>query len=138
MSLKSLTYTSHASLDLDAADVERIQRTARELNALDGTTGLLIFNGTHFLQVIEGTPEAIDDLVERLRRDPRHHGLEIRDQRSIEERSFPSWSMELVHVSSDYFEAQDRLSRCLPESLRPVVRDRIVKMTEAISGDVNL
>jgi hypothetical protein len=54
MSLKSLTYTSLARLDLEAGDLEAIQRTAREVNALEGITGLLIFNGTHFLQIIEG------------------------------------------------------------------------------------
>ena len=94
MSLKSLTYTSLGRLDLAATDIEAIHHTARELNALDGVTGLLIFNGTHFLQIIEGAPDAIDELVERLRRDQRHSGLEIRDQNEVEQRSFPDcrWS----------------------------------------------
>jgi hypothetical protein len=136
MSLKSLTYTSLARLDLEAGDLEAIQRTAREVNALEGITGLLIFNGTHFLQIIEGSPEAIDDLVERLRRDPRHNGFEIRDERTIDERSFPDWSMELVRVSASYFEAKDTVSDRLPDATAPDVRDRVVRMTEAISGTV--
>jgi hypothetical protein len=136
MSLKSLTYTSLARLDLDAGDLEAIHRTAREVNALEGITGLLIFNGTHFLQIIEGSPEAIDDLVERLRRDPRHNGFEIRDERAIEQRSFPDWSMELVRVSASYFEAKDTVSDRLPDATAPDVRDRVVRMTEAISGTV--
>ena len=107
MALKSLTYTSLARLDLTARDIEAIHRTARDVNSIEGITGLLIFNGTHFLQIVEGSPLAIDDLVERLRRDPRHSGIEIRDQRSIDERSFPDWSMELVRVSAGYFEARD-------------------------------
>ena len=74
MSLKSLTYTSLARLDLDAGELEAIHRTAREMNALEGITGILIFNGTHFLQIIEGARDAIDELLERLRRDPRHSG----------------------------------------------------------------
>ena len=81
MDLTSLTYTSLARLDLETSDLEEIHRSARELNALDGITGLLIFNGTHFLQIVEGTHEAIDDLSRRLRRDPRHSGLEVRDER---------------------------------------------------------
>jgi hypothetical protein len=136
MSLKSLTYTSLARLDLDAGDLEAIHRTAREVNALEGITGLLIFNGTHFLQIIEGSPEAIDDLVERLRRDPRHNGFEIRDERAIEQRSFPDWSMELVRVSASYFAAKDTVSDRLPDATAPDVRDRVVRMTEAISGTV--
>jgi hypothetical protein len=98
MDLTSLTYTSLARLDLQTSDLEDIQRSARELNALDGITGLLVFNGTHFLQIIEGAHDAIDDLLERLRRDPRHSGLEVRDERKVKERSFPDWSMELVRV----------------------------------------
>jgi hypothetical protein len=137
MSLKSLTYTSLARLDLTAEDLEAIHRTAREVNALEGITGLLIFNGTHFLQIVEGAPEAIDDLIERLRRDTRHHHVEIRDTRDADERSFPDWSMELVRVSASYFEARDKVSDRLPISVDDHVRDRVFKMTEAISGNVS-
>ena len=138
MSLKSLTYTSRASLDLEVGDLEEIHRTAREVNALEGITGLLIFNGTHFLQIVEGAPEAIDDLVQRLRRDPRHLGVEIRDERAVEQRSFPSWSMELVRVSASYFEARETVSDHLPETVGPEIRNRVIGMTEAISGTVQL
>ena len=138
MSLKSLTYTSFARLDLDASDLESIHRTARELNALDGITGLLIFNGTHFLQIVEGSPRAIDDLVERLRRDPRHSGFEIREERMIESPSFPDWTMELVRVSASYFEAKETVAERLPGGVPSVVRDRILKMTESISRTIQL
>lgn len=136
MSLKSLTYTSLARLDLTAEDLDAIHRTAREANALEGISGVLVFNGTHFLQIIEGAPNAIDELLERLRRDPRHSGLEVRDEREVEERSFGSWSMELVRVSGSGFEARETLAACLPGTIPPDVRDRIIKMTEAISGTV--
>ena len=136
MPLKSLTYTSLARIDLETADLEAIHRTAREVNALEGITGLLIFNGTHFLQVLEGAPNAIDDLVERLRRDPRHSGLEVRDARMVEQRSFPDWSMELVRVSAGYFEAKDEVADRLPATVAPEVRDRIGRMTETISTTV--
>jgi hypothetical protein len=136
MPLKSLTYTSLARLDLEASDLEAIHRTAREVNALEGITGLLIFNGTHFLQILEGAPNAIDELVDRLRRDPRHSALEVRDQRSIEQRSFPDWSMELVRVSASYFEAKDTVAGKLPEATASDVRERVIRMTEGISGTV--
>lgn len=134
MPLKSLTYTSLARLDLEAGDLEAIHRTAREVNALEGITGLLIFNGTHFLQIVEGAPHAIDDLVDRLRRDPRHNGVEVRDERMVERRSFPDWSMELVRVNASYFEAKDTVSERLPDDTASDVRDRVIRMTEAISG----
>ena len=125
MDLRSLAYTSHAALDLQATDLESIHRAARESNALNGVTGLLVFNGTHFLQVIEGAEAALDDLLERLRRDRRHSGLEVHDERTIENRSFPDWSMELVRVESSYFEAKETITCRIPANLAPEMRDRI-------------
>lgn len=138
MDLKSLTYTSFARLDLTADDLAAIQRTARELNALDGISGLLIYNGTHFAQIIEGSRSAIDDLAERLRRDPRHSGLEVRDERALEQRSFPDWTMELARVKSSYFEARASIAERLPASVPEAVRERLFAMTELISGVVEM
>lgn len=133
MNLTSLTYTSLARLDLETSDLEAIHRSAREANALDGITGLLVFNGTHFLQIIEGAPDAIEDLVERLRLDPRHSGFEIRDQHSVEARSFPDWSMELVRVNASYFRARDTIAERLPATVPEAIRARLFRMTELIS-----
>ena len=138
MDLKSLTYTSLARLDLGAEDLNAIHRTARELNSLDGITGLLVFNGTHFLQIVEGAEQAIDDLVERLRRDPRHTGLEVRDERKVEGRSFPGWSMELVRVNADFFEARQAIQHCVPAAVPADVRERLYRMTELISGTIQI
>jgi Sensors of blue-light using FAD len=138
MNLKTLTYTSLASLDLTSDDVDSILQTARAANALDGITGLLVFNGTHFMQVVEGAPNAIDDLVDRLRRDPRHSGVEIRDERAINERFFPDWTMELVRVKSRYQDASLELRNALPDALPIHVSDKLVAMTSSISGVVQL
>lgn len=133
MKLTSVTYTSLSRLDLQTTDLEDIHRTARELNALDGVTGLLVFNGTHFLQIIEGAESAIDELVERLRKDSRHTGFEIRDQRKVDARSFPDWSMELVRVNAGYFEARDTIADRLPDTVPEAIRARLFRMTELIS-----
>ena len=138
MDLKSLTYTSLAKLDLSADDLHAIHRTAQELNSIDGITGLLVFNGTHFLQIIEGADPAIDDLLARLRRDPRHSGLEVRDERKVESRSFPDWSMELVRVKASYFEATETIKDRIPPTVADNVRDRLYRMTELISGTIQL
>jgi hypothetical protein len=133
MHYTSVTYTSLARLDLQETDLEDIHRTAREQNALDGITGLLVFNGTHFLQIIEGSENAIQDLIERLRKDPRHTGFEIRDRRKIDARSFPDWSMELVRVKASYFDARDTIADRIPESVPVAIQARLFRMTELIS-----
>ena len=133
MSFTTVTYTSLARLDLQDTDLEDIHRSARDHNALDGVTGLLVFNGTHFLQIIEGSEQAIEDLVERLRKDQRHTGFEIRDRRKVEARSFPDWSMEMVRVRASYFEARDTIADRIPEAVPEVIKARLFRMTELIS-----
>jgi hypothetical protein len=138
VNLRSITYTSLARLDLDAADLQAIHATAQRENAPRNLTGLLIFNGTHFLQIIEGEPEPLAQLVENLRRDPRHRGLEVRHDTPIDERNFPDWSMELVRVSAARREARDTVKERLPDGLPDGVRNRVIRMTEQISGTVAL
>lgn len=129
MQLKTLAYTSRARLDLLTSDLNNIHETARHLNALDGVTGLLLFDGVRFLQIIEGSETAIDSLVERLRRDPRHSAFEIRDERLVSARSFPGWSMELLRVGAGYLNAREDVESILPDDLPEPVRALIVRMT---------
>ncbi|NJC05961.1 hypothetical protein GGQ97_001754 [Sphingomonas kaistensis] len=138
MQFKSLTYTSLAALDLSDEQLRSVHDDAQSLNGIDGISGLLLFNGTHFLQWIEGPPEAVDDLVERLRRDPRHSAFEIRDERMSDERIFGGWSMKLVRVRSSYHLAHEDVVPQLPAALPDHVRERILGMVEKISEDVEL
>jgi hypothetical protein len=133
MQLTSVTYTSLARLDPNSSDLEDIHRIARNRNEREGITGLLVFNGTHFLQVIEGAERAVDSLVQRLRADARHSGFEIRDKRKIDQRSFPDWQMELVRVNSSLFEARDTIAGQLPETVPEAIRARLLRITELIS-----
>ena len=134
MLLKTLTYTSRARLDLTDADLGAIHQTARHLNALDGITGLLLFDGARFLQIVEGAEEAVDNLVERLRMDPRHSAFEVRDERPVERRSFPDWSMELLRVSAGYGNAKDEVAPILPAAVTAPVRALVLRMTGQLAA----
>jgi hypothetical protein len=138
MSLRSLTYTSLARLDLQESDLEAIHETAQRENARRDITGLLIFNGTHFLQILEGEAKALAQLLENLRRDQRHSGVEVRHDHPIDGRSFPGWSMELVKVSASSFAASETVQERLPDGVSEGVRNRVIRMTEQISGTIAL
>ncbi|MET1111040.1 MAG: BLUF domain-containing protein [Allosphingosinicella sp.] len=129
MRLKTLTYTSRARLDLADDDLGTIHQTARHLNALDGISGLLLFDGSRFLQIIEGAEDAIDNLVERLRMDPRHSAFEVRDERYVDRRSFADWSMELVRVSAGYGRAREEVAAILPAAVAAPVRELVLRMS---------
>jgi hypothetical protein len=70
-----------------------ILAVARRNNSANDITGLLMFNGKRFLQVLEGPSEAIDATFERIRRDPRHRGQVLLARKTIPQREFGDWSM---------------------------------------------
>jgi Sensors of blue-light using FAD len=115
--LRSLTYSSWASRALVTSDLERILQSCRVNNGLDGVTGILIYSGGAFVQVLEGAPHALDDALERIRRDTRHRDLTVRDDRLIPERSFPNWDMAYLELENGHTLGRDALERALD---RPV------------------
>lgn len=133
MDLTSLMYTSLARPDFEASELDAIHGSARELNKAAGITGLLVFNGIHFLQILEGKHRPMEELLTRLRTDPRHLGLEVRDERRVPRRSFPDWPMELIQVKGHYSEARDAINGRLPETVPEIIRLRLLRMTELIS-----
>ena len=130
LQLMSLTYTSVARPGLEPADVRDIHQTARHLNALDGVTGLLVYNGHKFLQVIEGAENAIDDLLQRLQADPRHVSLTVENRRIIERREFQHWAMELAEIGIGDDKAQSDLSALLPATFPAAIRAQIVELLQ--------
>lgn len=99
--IQRFMYHSVLASTTKVESVPGIVKAAREFNASQGITGLLLFDGERFIQYVEGYPQAITDLCEKLQRDPRHTNLttqlNILEQGS---RLFPTWSMGYVHIDS--------------------------------------
>lgn len=92
-----ILYFSTASADMSRDDVDSIVRHATKKNATLGITGSLAYNGRNFCQLLEGELGPVMDLIETIQDDPRHAGFKIIDQREVETRAFPDWSMQLVN-----------------------------------------
>ena len=133
MQLTSVTYTSLSRLDPDSFDLEDIHVASAARNVDAGVTGMLVFNGTHFLHILEGSEEAVDRLVEHIRSDPRHSGFEIRDRQKVAERSFPDWPLALVRVNPGTTQAKEAIASRLPATVPEAIRARLLRMTELIS-----
>lgn len=83
-------YTSMISLNSGPSCVSEIVRFARGRNAQLNVTGLLIFDGLRFCQYLEGPSETIYTLCEKIRGDPRHHRMDIKEHgRLTGARRFP-------------------------------------------------
>ena len=66
-------------------------------------TGVLLFDGVFFLQVIEGALGNVEDLYEAIARDLRHESIELIDFMPTERRDYAGFSMAFVEVNANRF-----------------------------------
>lgn len=87
-------YVSALAPAASPGDVGAITRQSRVNNAAHGISGLLVFDGESFVQLVEGPSYAIAALRERLLRDPRHHRVEPLSFRIADgPRRFAGWQL---------------------------------------------
>lgn len=100
--LLRLVYVSTADLRLneDVSKLQEVATVSAEKNAADGITGLLLYNGLNFMQVLEGDPDTVRATYARIIQDPRHSGISTVLEEDIRERAFPAWAMNMTVVPS--------------------------------------
>lgn len=91
--LLSLLYVSSATAPFSHPELEDLLRVSRANNARAGVTGMLLYRGGNFMQVIEGERDAVEELYRRIEADPRHHTTTVLLRETIPERRFSGWSM---------------------------------------------
>lgn len=92
--MDQLLYVSVGVVRVNSAlQMADILAEARPNNARDGITGVLTAVDGRFIQVIEGAPERLDDLLRRLAEDRRHRDMIVLERRPIDERLFAGWEM---------------------------------------------
>jgi hypothetical protein len=129
---RSLTYVSRPAQPFSDLDFAQLGIQAARLNALDGITGLLVFNGQRFCQTIEGGSDAIDHLLDRLRRDPRHEDLQIVADGPTNLRRFRSWDMHLLAVPNDRDAAMTLAAERLDCDLDVAARAQVYATVEGV------
>lgn len=113
MQITRLVYTSRHE-KLDTLAFESILKSSQWNNTLDLVTGVLVVDEASFLQVIEGSREAIAKCFARIMADKRHHDVQIIACGDVSRRLFHDWNMRLVNVhrikqeilSEHYFEGR--------------------------------
>lgn len=91
-----LTYISCYNNHNPSDELQTILKQARVNNAHNGITGALVFNHNFFLQSIEGSRPAINELLRKLIKDERHFSVQIVECREIEQRRWTQWSMKYL------------------------------------------
>lgn len=88
-----LVYRSRAAGFINTEQVEAIVRKAAFNNSKLGVTGILLFDGHHFTQLLEGREKIVRSLFAEIEQDRRHENVECFFRQTIGERQFPQWSM---------------------------------------------
>jgi hypothetical protein len=96
MPLRRITYISRADAGITPVDLRQIYGLAEVLHRRLDLSGVLAFTGPHFLQVIEGEPQGIDELMKQIVADTRHSGLKVFCDAPIERRRFDHWEPLMV------------------------------------------
>jgi len=93
--LDQLVYCSRARLAPEQADeqVADIVHVSAFRNAQVGITGALALRDGVFIQLLEGSPTALDILMLHLHFDQRHDDIVVLARERIARRAFPIWGM---------------------------------------------
>jgi hypothetical protein len=101
--MRRILYMSRATDLLTPTDLVTLVRQARRNNEVAAITGMLVYSGQQFLQIIEGEPQAVARLLARLQQDARHMAYRRLADEVIAERSFATWSMAFCELTPPEF-----------------------------------
>jgi hypothetical protein len=108
-SLQEILYISTLAADAPIRVVADIAGRARSTNRAMGITGLLVFDGMHFCQQLEGSQQEVAALMERIHQDPRHTHVAVLHNAPLDKRRFKRFS--LGYTSAEDVEALERLQQ---------------------------
>jgi uncharacterized membrane protein (DUF373 family) len=94
-----ISYISAATDAMSTQGLLALLQQSRDNNADNGITGMLLYGNGTFLQVLEGDERAVDTLIDKIKKDPRHTNLKMLHRKTIERRQYSDWSMGFKRIS---------------------------------------
>ena len=91
--LQALVYVSSATRLLSADELKHLLERARERNAREKVTGVLLYSNGKFMQYLEGPPAGLNKVYEVIKADPQHEGIIELVHEPISSREFSDWAM---------------------------------------------
>jgi hypothetical protein len=107
--LISLIYASRSTDGFHEHEIPELLQQVRIANARQEFTGMLLYIGGSFLQVLEGHTDIVDSVFRRILDDKRHTQVTLIARESISERAFEGWTM--MHKTLDPVEAGELIGQ---------------------------
>jgi len=109
----SLIYVSTSVKLLNDEELLDILKISRENNSSKDVTGLLLYKGGNFMQVLEGPEEVVEALYEKIKADPRHKDVNVLSREQISNRQFPAWEMAFQNLDNPEIKNESGYSQFL-------------------------
>jgi len=93
-----IVYISHETQPLTTKDIKNIESAAQQRNCKHDVSGLLLYNNARFMQFLEGPKDHIEMIFSLIKKDNRHHKIEVLIHEPIVKRQFTNWHMKLASV----------------------------------------
>ena len=108
--LSFIIYISRSHKKLEKLELVDLCAKSAAKNLKLNITGLLLCVGNSFVQVLEGQKEIVQDLYNKISKDPRHTQCRILFEGTTPERLFSQWNMNFLQMDDAYFLQYDELT----------------------------
>lgn len=125
-------YSSESSTPLQQDDLEAILEQARRNNAKNAITGALVYVDGIFFQILEGEPQIVRSLMEKIDSDVRHETVTILREVEIPAALFSDWKMAYVSATAEQIAQWAGLSEVT--AIPQVLKD--IRQTPSLAAEV--
>ncbi|MCZ8021133.1 MAG: BLUF domain-containing protein [Cytophagales bacterium] len=99
-----LVYISVAANALPEDELKAIMHKSVTNNQRDQLSGMLLYCGGKFMQVLEGQKENVMQTFERIMMDHRHKRIAVILEGQVEQRNFAGWNLGFKSMNTDELE----------------------------------
>jgi hypothetical protein len=130
-----LVYISQAVVGITDEQVQNILRSSRQNNSAQGITGVLVYGGGLFMQVLEGPEQPVLRLYVKILDDRRHTDCRLIHISPAEEQVFQKWSMAVLDSSPLDFQRigqlrSQRLETVQSQTFTSLMRDFVRQLSD--------
>lgn len=113
-----LIYVSTAVLPMNDVELADLLQTAKARNDRQKITGMLLYKGGHFMQVLEGDEASVMKVFTDIEMDMRHKSVDTLRVEYIQSRDFPNWSMGFANIDNLELKSMPGFTRFLERDFR--------------------
>lgn len=113
--LYELVYVSSAVQPMTKAELNALLEVSRKRNHASAISGMLLYAGGTFVQVLEGDEKSVRALYQHICVDSRHSDVTVIHEGPIAKRNFPDWKMGFRYLEPRDFERREGFTDLLRE-----------------------